>query len=98
LQIEVAAVVVVDTRYAVVDIQCADHGHFRLCFRLRALANMLALVGGARLDSGTVAVAVGLERIVLVLECIAVVAEEVEEDLAHVADSFLDLRLAFGCH
>jgi len=95
----------VDIRYTVVDIQCTDHGHFRLCFHLQALANMAAaLVGGIRLDSGAVAVAVDLGCIVEDLACTAAVEEEdlaciavvEEEDLARIADSFLDLGLAFG--
>ena len=49
------------------------------------------------MDSGAVAVAVDLACIVEDLACIAAVAVEVE-DLARVADSFLDLRLAFGYH
>ena len=90
--------VVLDICYVVVDIQCADHGHFPLCFRLHALANMSALVGGTRLDHGTATVAVDLECVVEDLVCIAAVAVEVKEDLARIADSFLDLRLAFGHH
>ena len=89
--------VVLDIRYVVVDIQSTDHGHFPLCFRSQALANMSALVGGTRLDSGTVAVEVDHECIVEDLACIAAMAVEVE-DLARIADSFLDLRLAFGYH